>query len=151
LLVGIYHGSMDTKSLTFFLDTSIYQSNGRCHDQCNPNYAFAIVQGDNCWCSNYIPANQQSTGKCNMACPGYPSDLCGNESQGLFGYIALDSKPSGTAGAASSTAAVSTTNSPTYVSIPPSSSRSMVSQLFRQPSLRWLLYCSISPILWCIS
>jgi hypothetical protein len=119
-------------------DTSIYQSNGRCHDKCNPSYAFAIVQGQNCWCSNYIPAVQQSTGKCNSPCPGYPSDLCGNEAQALFGYIALDSKPSGTAGSTSGTSAVSTTNSPTSVSIP-SSSRSMVSEISRQPFLRWLL------------
>jgi hypothetical protein len=61
------------------------------------------VQGENCWCSNYIPSNQQSTSKCNEPCPGYPSDSCGSSS-GLFGYIALNIKPSGTAGASSSAA-----------------------------------------------
>lgn len=83
-------------------DNSIYMSNGKCFDYCQADYAFAIVQWKNCWCSNYIPRDQQSTGNCNQQCPGYPGDLCGNQGQGLYGYIALSKAPSGTAGAISS-------------------------------------------------
>ncbi|KAK3633139.1 hypothetical protein LTR56_015915 [Elasticomyces elasticus] len=87
---------------------NIYQSNGACHDQCQDNYAFAVVQWQNCWCSNYIPADQQSTGNCSEDCPGYPDEQCGNESAGLYGYIPLYRHPRGTAGGSSSTQASST-------------------------------------------
>ncbi|KAK1088258.1 hypothetical protein LTR33_000634, partial [Friedmanniomyces endolithicus] len=64
---------------------NIYQSNGACHDQCKDNYAFAVVQWQDCWCSNYVPAEQQSISNCNQNCPGYPSEQCGNQSAGLYG------------------------------------------------------------------
>ncbi|KAF2808731.1 uncharacterized protein BDZ99DRAFT_38472 [Mytilinidion resinicola] len=80
-----------------------WQSNGWCHDQCVSSYAFAIVQGNNCWCSNYVPADTTSVSNCNVNCPGYPDEQCGNEADGLFGYVALNNKPSGTLGAAGST------------------------------------------------
>ena len=79
----------------------LYQSNGACFQSCLDSYAFAIVQGQECWCSNYIPANTVSTSSCNEDCPGYPSDKCGSASAGLYGYIALKKSPSGTAGGAS--------------------------------------------------
>lgn len=83
------------------LASSIYQSNGKCFDACVQNYAFAIVQYQKCWCSNYIPARTTSTGSCNQDCPGYPDEQCGSSSAGLFGYIALSKSPSGTLGASS--------------------------------------------------
>ncbi|KAK4540179.1 hypothetical protein LTR36_009677 [Oleoguttula mirabilis] len=92
---------------------NIYQSNGACLGQCLGSYAFAVVQYQDCWCSNYIPADQQSVSNCNQDCPGYPDDKCGNASEGLYGYIALSIQPSGTAGAASSTQASSTPASST--------------------------------------
>ena len=79
----------------------IYNSNGACKTQCEGRYAFAIVQWQNCWCSNYIPAQQGDTGNCNQQCPGYPQESCGNEDDGLYGYIALSNAPSGTMGASS--------------------------------------------------
>lgn len=82
--------------------TNIYQSNGACYDQCKDSYAFAVLQWQTCWCSNYIPAEQQSVSDCNEPCPGYPNDLCGNKTAGLYGYVPLPNKPSGTAGASSS-------------------------------------------------
>ncbi|TKA29739.1 hypothetical protein B0A50_03102 [Salinomyces thailandicus] len=92
----------------------IYNSNLACSDQCKANYAFAVVQYQNCWCTNYIPADQQSIGSCNESCPGYPDDNCGSEKAGLFGYIALSNvQPSGTAGAGSSSAASSAASSTT--------------------------------------
>ncbi|KAF2497675.1 hypothetical protein BU16DRAFT_320971 [Lophium mytilinum] len=80
-----------------------WQSNGWCHDQCVSSYAFAVVQGNNCWCSNYVPADTTSVDDCNVNCPGFPAEQCGNAADGLFGYIALNNKPSGTLGAAVST------------------------------------------------
>lgn len=73
-------------------------SNGRCGDNCRGSYVFAVLQGTNCYCSNYIPSDQVSTSSCNSPCPGYPSDLCGNPDAGLFAYIALGGTPSGTSG-----------------------------------------------------
>lgn len=82
--------------------THIWQSNGWCHDKCS-GYAFGVVQKNSCWCSNYIPAVQISTGECNENCPGFPSEKCGNSAEGLYGYIALGMQASGTQGAAKST------------------------------------------------
>ena len=75
-----------------------YQSNGACSQSC-AGYAFAVVQYKSCWCSNYIPADTTSIGSCAVACPGYPYENCGNESSGLFGYVALGKAPLGTQGA----------------------------------------------------
>jgi hypothetical protein len=91
-----------------FLDSSIYQSNGLCHDFCLSSYAFAVVQGDGCWCSNYAPGT--TTTGCSDQCPGYPPELCGGS--GVYGYIALALSPSGTKGAPSSSAAASKTATP---------------------------------------
>ncbi len=96
--------------------TNLYQSNGRCFDTCKANYAFAVVQYQSCWCSNYAPAHTTSVSSCNQDCPGYPFEQCGSQSAGLFGYIALNKSPSGTIGASSA----SSSNTPT--STPPSSS-----------------------------
>ena len=82
---------------------------GSCKTQCQDSYAFAVLQDKMCWCSDYIPTEQTSTGRCNEQCPGYPSDECGNVQEGLFGYLSLDQAPSGTAGAASSTQAATST------------------------------------------
>lgn len=81
--------------------TDIYQSNGACHDQCSSQYAYAIVQYQQCWCSNYAPADTTSVSDCSQNCPGYPAEQCGNKNSGLFGYIKLDRAASGTAGGAS--------------------------------------------------
>ena len=91
--------------------TNQYQSNGACFETCKSNYAFAVIQGNTCWCSNYVPANTVSTGLCNEQCPGFGSERCGSSSKGLFGYIALSRSPSGTAGGASSTASSSSPSS----------------------------------------
>ena len=79
-----------------------FQSNGACQQTC-AGYAFAVVQYQSCWCSDYVPADTTSTSSCSVACPGYPYENCGDESAGLFGYVALGPAPSGTQGSASST------------------------------------------------
>ncbi|RYP71411.1 hypothetical protein DL771_004778 [Monosporascus sp. 5C6A] len=87
----------NTASSSAHYDT--WQSNGLCHNTCQGS-AFAIVQNNNCWCSDYEPADSVTTdvNSCNMECPGYPTETCGGD--GLFGYIALGPEPSGTRGAA---------------------------------------------------
>jgi len=92
-----------------------WQSNGWCSTHCQDDYAFAIVQGNNCWCSNYIPADQSSVSDCSDKCPGFPAESCGSLNNDLFGYVALSKSPSGTMGAASSTS--STVSSPTTSSL----------------------------------
>ena len=82
--------------------TNQYQSNGACHDTCLQNYAFAVLQGNACWCSNDAPGDTTSTSDCGDPCPGFPSDKCGSSSGNLFGYIALNKAPSGTQGGSSS-------------------------------------------------
>ncbi|KAL8946516.1 MAG: hypothetical protein Q9222_007102 [Ikaeria aurantiellina] len=77
-----------------------YQSNGKCHDHCQASYAFAVVQGKNCWCSNYAPADTTSIGSCSSPCPGFPYEQCGSDSS--FGYISLNIAPLGTVGASQS-------------------------------------------------
>lgn len=104
----------------------IYNSNGACQTQCQGQYAFAIVQWQSCWCSNYVPADQTSTGDCSQQCPGYPDESCGSEDDGLYGYIALNRAPSGTMGASSETQQTSTA----YVSSASSSPH---------PTLLWTL------------
>ena len=96
--------------------SNIYQSNGACYQQCQSgSYAFGIMQGKDCWCSNYAPTAQTSVSNCNSPCPGYPSDKCGNQGQGLYGYIAISgNSPSGSAGG-SSGAQGSSTSSPQQV------------------------------------
>ncbi|KAI0415616.1 hypothetical protein F5X98DRAFT_211452 [Xylaria grammica] len=97
-------------------NSSIWQSNGLCHDFCvDKSYAFAILQEHDCWCSNYVPAesSQVDTDECNDSCPGWQDDTCG--ATGLYGYIALDTSPSGTADASSSTSTSTEQTSTTTV------------------------------------
>ena len=81
--------------------TDTFQSNGLCFDNCKAKYAFAVVQGSRCWCSDYVPAS--STTGCDETCPGYGQESCGNTKKGLYGYISLPNAPKGTAGGSSST------------------------------------------------
>jgi len=104
--------------LTLIAVLNIYQSNGACQQTCG-GYAFAVVQYQNCWCSNYVPAHQVSVNQCNLDCPGFPDEKCGNQDQGLYGYVQLAS-PSGTAGGSSSATSTTQTSSSTSYT-PPSS------------------------------
>jgi cell wall integrity and stress response component len=81
------------------LGTTIYQSLGNCKSVCSAsNYAYAVVQDQNCWCANNTPTSDTTTsiGSCTDTCPGYPFEYCGNAAQGLYGYLALSSTPTGT-------------------------------------------------------
>ncbi|OQV03941.1 WSC domain-containing protein isoform 5 [Cladophialophora immunda] len=97
-----------------------FQSNGACQQQCQGSFAFAVLQGYYCWCSNYVPAPQESTYNCNQQCPGFTSEWCGNTDSGLYGYYLLSAGvPLGTSG--------STSNTPSTTSSPSSSPSSSVS------------------------
>ncbi|KAE8377204.1 hypothetical protein BDV26DRAFT_218150 [Aspergillus bertholletiae] len=99
-------------------NVSVYQSNGLCTDTCNADYAFGILQGKSCWCSDIAPnkATNVATSKCDTGCPGYPDDSCGSASDGVFAYIQMNEhSPSGTATVSSSTS-TSTTSSTTTTS-----------------------------------
>jgi hypothetical protein len=73
-----------------------FNSDGSCQVKCQESYAFAIVLGSDCWCSNYAPSDLKQTNQCDDPCPGYQSDWCGSVAAGLYGYIALSIAPSGT-------------------------------------------------------
>ncbi len=93
-------------------DYSLYMSNGLCQGHCQGSYAFAVIQGYNCWCSNYVPADQESTYDCNQQCPGFGSEWCGSTDAGLYGYYLLSpGVPLGTSGSSGSSTP-STTSSP---------------------------------------
>ncbi|OAA57036.1 Carbohydrate-binding WSC [Niveomyces insectorum RCEF 264] len=89
-----YCASINTASTP--TNSSIYQSDGLCFNFCLNQYAYAVIQENHCWCSDYTPdeSKQASTSECSFQCPGFPNDTCGGD--GLYGYMTLNKKPSGT-------------------------------------------------------
>ncbi|RAK98885.1 WSC domain-containing protein [Aspergillus ibericus CBS 121593] len=91
---------------------STYQSNGLCEDHCS-DYAFGILQGYDCWCSNIVPnsATNVNVSECSQDCPGYPDDSCGSTTKGLYGYVEIvGHQPSGTATVSSTSTSTSSTS-----------------------------------------
>lgn len=87
---------------------SDYQSNGLCADTCS-GYTYAIVLYKGCWCSNTAPSDTIDLSKCDVDCPGYPYEFCGDETNNYYGYIQLKQVSSTTTAAtAAATAATST-------------------------------------------
>ncbi|WPH02857.1 Hypothetical protein R9X50_00572500 [Acrodontium crateriforme] len=128
---------------------NIYNSWGSCTEQC-AQYAFAVVQWKSCWCSNYIPADQQDTSNCDQGCPGYSQNQCGNLAEGLYGYVTVTNNPaSGTASGsqASSTSTQSSTaasSSSSSYSVQPSSTSSISSAAPSTTSVSSIVSPSIS-------
>ncbi|KAJ5618990.1 Carbohydrate-binding WSC subgroup [Penicillium lagena] len=91
-----------------------YQSNGACETTCK-SYAFGVLQGKKCWCSNVAPSSSSTskTSNCDTSCPGYPSDSCGSAAQGVYAYVAIsgNSATSTAKGSGSSTTSTSTSTS----------------------------------------
>lgn len=79
---------------------NIYQSESACSATCT-GYAYAVVQYQQCWCSNYTPADTTDISNCNLNCPGWPYENCGSITSGLYGYVALGQHPLGIIGASS--------------------------------------------------
>ncbi|KAJ4294190.1 hypothetical protein N0V90_007880 [Kalmusia sp. IMI 367209] len=98
-----------------------WQSNGKCHDHCKEegNYAFAVIQDKECWCSDYIPQEQADISECSETCPGFPTEKCGKQGQ-YYIYVELDGTPSGTAAASSPSSTKSQSQSQSQSSKPSS-------------------------------
>lgn len=117
-LSQLYCSRNNTQSVSKGSNT--FQSNGLCADACRSAYAFAIVQYQDCWCSDDVPPNRVPVRSCNEPCPGYPQESCGSRADGLFGYIRLSKEPADTwEGSERSTFSSTTTNA--AVSSEPSS------------------------------
>ncbi|KAF2027575.1 hypothetical protein EK21DRAFT_71580 [Setomelanomma holmii] len=96
-----------------------------CHCGQVGNYAFAVIQLKDCYCSNYIPSQQVDVTRCDKGCPGFPSENCGDIDNGLYIYIKMSGTPSGTIGASSpsKSAVVSSSPPPPVSTQAPSSSQ----------------------------
>ncbi|KAJ6155550.1 Carbohydrate-binding WSC subgroup [Penicillium chermesinum] len=101
--VQLYCASSNTGA-SYDAVSNIYQSNGACMKTCG-NYAFGILQERNC----------------NSACAGYPSDLCGNTVENLFGYVDAGNSPTSTAGGSSTTSSSESTSTTSQVALTTSS------------------------------
>lgn len=122
MFVSIYVNLSACRANQDAADSWPWQSNGNCTNHCNDlnTYAFAVLQYQDCWCTNYIPSTTTDITRCQRDCPGFPAEKCGNKDAGLFMYIEMNGKPSGTAGGGSqpsstdvsSTTAVPSTDSP---------------------------------------
>ena len=75
---------------------SIFQTQGLCRDHCSGEYAFAILNYQSCWCSDYEPAKSDKVDddECNTKCPAY-TEWCGGKGD-KYGYLELGKSPAGT-------------------------------------------------------
>lgn len=105
-----------------------WQSNGWCTTHCPSNYAYAVILWKECWCTNYIPQEQEDTSQCSTDCPGFPSEKCGNRDKNLYVYLKLDGSPSGTKGTARPTSA-DVSSAPSVTSSPSSTKATTVSAI----------------------
>ena len=115
--------------LTNVVDFWTYQSNGQCTNHCKTlgTWAFAVIQYNDCWCSNYIPSTTTDITDCQKDCPGYPAEKCGDKDAGLYIYIEMDGQPSATAGGPQSSSSSVSSATPVPSTNAPSSSDAAVS------------------------
>ncbi|KAJ5462835.1 ER membrane protein Wsc4 [Penicillium sp. IBT 31633x] len=107
-----YCASGNTGS-SFQAVSDIYQSNGACITTCS-KYAFGVLQGKRCWCTNVAPSesDRTKTSECDTSCPGYPNDSCGSASDGVFAYVEIGGHDvTSTAGGSTSTSSKTTSSS----------------------------------------
>lgn len=83
-----------------FSGSDIYNTLGLCNDKCVGKYAYAVLQYQECWCSNEKPSDTVSLESCDQQCPGYPDQNCGSKDAGLFGYVPLEGGDSASSAAA---------------------------------------------------
>jgi len=79
--------------LISFSGENIYQTLGLCNDHCQGKFTYAVLQYQECWCSNDKPSETVDVEDCNQTCPGYPDQKCGNKGAGLYAYVPLDGAP----------------------------------------------------------
>lgn len=137
----VYQCWMSMNTPDALIDSDDFMTNGKCHDQCS-GYAFAVVQFKDCWCSNYAPGGASDASSCNVACPGYPFEKCGDKDQGLFGYVALGPAPAGTQGGSESSSPSQTADASSQPSVSIQFSMSTVATTIRAGSP----YTTPSPI-----
>lgn len=77
--------------LTVITGQSDVNSQGACFDTCKSQYAFAITQYKQCWCSNFAPASTVDKGTCSTKCPGFPFEFCGGPNS--FAYHRIVNNP----------------------------------------------------------
>jgi len=123
----------DVNTASTAQNASVYQSTGLCHDFCLDNYAFAVLQEHDCWCTNYTPDSTTSLDDCTYTCPGYPSDNCGGP--GLYAYIQLVKAPLGVKGAGGG--AAGTTSAGGQTSIASSTPRTTASTTSSSSLVSW--------------
>jgi hypothetical protein len=87
---------------------SVFMSNGLCATRCTADYAYAVIIGQSCYCSDNVPATQVNINDCHDPCPGYPPEFCGNATSGYYAYFNLGRAASATV--QSSTAALSSSS-----------------------------------------
>lgn len=119
-------------------------SNGFCQTHCQGSYVFAVIQGENCWCSNEQPANTVPTANCNEQCPGYPADTCGNPGRGYFAYFNLGGSPTGTYGGSSPSSSRAPSSSPVSTFVP-ATTFSVASSSTGRSRSSWTFSSSVSP------
>jgi len=108
--------------LTFVSVGNQWQSLGLCKDKC-VLYAFGVVKGFECWCSDYAPNPSKARTDC-VTCPQFDLEKCGNSKTGTYGYIDTGTRPKGTAVDASDVPSSTTTSSTLTVSDPSTSTPS---------------------------
>ncbi len=117
-----------------YIVTDIYQSESACSATCT-GYAYAVLQYQQCWCSNYTPSDTTDISKCNQNCPGWPYEQCGSATSRLYGYVALGQSPLGTIGASGTQISSNTepTTSVILTSVVVVTSTQVVSTFFSLP------------------
>jgi len=120
--------------------SSEYQSTGLCSDHCKGSFAFAVIQDSQCWCSNYVPADQVDTSDCNSGCPGISSEWCGNVDDGLYGYYQIPlGVPLGTSGTGNSAPRTTSSSSSSSSSSSESTSTSTPTRTTAPPQIDTLI------------
>jgi len=111
--------------------TSLYMTDGLCFDTCKASFAYGLVRGQQCYCSNVAPGDTVNVSECSDPCIGYPQDLCGNVGAGLFRYVQIgtptSTAPSTSSSSSSSSSSLSSSSSSASSSSSDSSSSSVSS------------------------
>merc|ERR1712000_707784 len=113
---------------TLVLEMKVFTSRTVSANYCNGitplntvQYAFAVVQWQTCWCTDYAPSS--STSGCTLDCPGWQEEKCGNTDPSLYGYISLPASVSGTRGPSAATSSSANQNTVTSSALSTTSTR----------------------------
>lgn len=111
--------------------SSIYMTLSLCHNTCNDGgFAVAIVQGQDCWCSNTVPLSTASMSNCDVPCPVWPAENCASD--GYYGYLVIDQNKVQTLQSSSRTSTSSTSSTSKTSSTSSTSKTSSIAALTTQ-------------------